>query len=93
MLNVKMLVIAVVLLLGLTGVAVAAGQVPGSVSDDIADLNGSGGPDSTGPDADSGAAENQYGPDTEADDDASGDQYGEDDEDEADDMDDDADEA
>jgi hypothetical protein len=87
-----MLVIAVILLLGLTGVAVAAGQVPGSVSDGIAGLSGSGGPGSTDSDTVSGAAGNQYGPDTEADDDASEDQYGEDDEEEADDMHKDADE-
>ena len=92
MFNLKMLVIAAVLLLGLTGVAVAAGQVPGSVSDGIPGLGGSAGPDSPGSDISSGAAGNQYGPDTESDESASEDQYGEDDKVEADDMDNDADE-
>ncbi|MFA5802685.1 MAG: hypothetical protein WC911_09465 [Thermoleophilia bacterium] len=95
MLKVKILAIAVVLLLGVAGVALASGQVSGSAGDNISVQNGSGGTESPDSASDelSDAAGNQYGPDTEADDDASEDQYSDDDQDEADDMDDMDDEA
>jgi hypothetical protein len=74
----KLLIIAALLLLGVTGVAFASGQVPDAVSGGIATLTGSGvGGTSAASSAydDDNAADDEYG----SDDNAASDEYGDDD--------------
>ena len=72
--KVKMVILAAVLLFGVTGVAFASGKLPGAVSDGLTSLKGS---DTQGAGSVSSAADEQYGSDDQdLNDDAAGSQYG-----------------